>query len=894
MAFIFDPQRVRPTKNKTATYSSFEVQECVVRTKQELLRFCVVYRSTQISSKSSYQQTRIALFFDQFNEYLDALLQKCGRPIIMGDFNFHMENEHDPVAQRFASLCRSKGLKQHVESSTHIAGGILDLVLTAENTTDSLQIEDLQIDQDTATTSDHYFVSFSIPVLLQNTDGTIYDTITYRDYDSINMEEFKSDCLLKFSYLKFECLNDVTDNFSTLLKEIIDYHAPEKTCKIKTNRNPWWNTNCNDARNIRRKAERRYKKDPTNPDVSKFYKEARIDAAIIINQQRNNYYRKKLNRVAGNAKETYKVINHLLDKEYSKSKLPNGTSDRAVAENLRQFFDSKIRNIYSEISEEKNKCTGQERDSHSFLINGPATPGMSSFEHMIEEMELLQIINSMPNKQCSLDPIPMFLLKSCAHELLPVISYIVNQSLQSGCFPEKLKTAVITPVLKKPDLDPDVMNNYRPISNLTWLSKILEKCVHKQLTLYLENNSLLSKFQSGYRRNFSCETAITRIHNDILLMIDKKTNIFLTLLDLSAAFDTVNHRLLLKKLQQSYGIEHNVLSWIQSYLTDRSFKVRVRNDESENCSLQIGVPQGSILGPILFILYTKSLETVVSKYNISVHFYADDTQLYMSFNVHLDDPDISQLSACFLEIKAWMLSNHLKLNEDKTEIIEIGPYENKFSEVWLATTKIKLGNKAKNLGFIFDDSLSLKEQLTAVAQKCNMNLRNLRRIGSKLSKDLKTQLVHSCILSQIDYCNAVYGSLNESQIQLLQKLQNAAVRFIFNLKKRDHITPYLKELHFLPVRERISYKIALLTFKGIHGIAPSYISELLHLKDPNTTYELRTNQERYILRTDQKSHFKKTQGAFSQRAPYIWNSLPICVRAQTDISMFKSALKTHY
>ena len=186
------------------------------------------------------------------------------------------------------------------------------------------------------------------------------------------------------------------------------------------------------------------------------------------------------------------------------------------------------------------------------------------------------------------------------------------------------------------------------------IEKILEKCVHKQLTLYLENNSLLSKFQSGYRRNFSCETAITRIHNDILLMIDKKTNILLTFFDLSAAFDTVNHRLLLKKLQQSYGIEQNVLSWIQSYLTDRSFKVRVRNDESENCLLQIGVPQGSILGPILFILYTKSLETVVSKYNISVHFYADDTQLYMSFNVHLDDPDISQLSACFIEIKCYL------------------------------------------------------------------------------------------------------------------------------------------------------------------------------------------------------------------------------------------------
>ena len=320
----------------------------------------------------------------------------------------------------------------------------------------------------------------------------------------------------------------------------------------------------------------------------------------------------------------------------------------------------------------------------------------------------------------------------------------------------------------------------------------------------------------------------------------------------------------------------------------------MRDGESDQCSLHIGIPQGSILGPLLFILYTKSLETVVTKYGISVHFYADDTQLYMNLNVHSDEPQISQLTVCFIEIKSWMSSNYLKLNEDKTEIIEIGPYVNKFSKICLATANIKLTRKAKNLGFMFDDSLSLKEQLTSVVQKCNMNLRNLRRIGFKLSKDLKIQLVHSCILSQLDYCNSVFGSLNESQLQTLQKIQNAAVRFIFNLRTRARITPYLKELHFLPVKQRISYKTALLTFKGIHGIAPSYISELLHLKDPNTVYGLRANHERYMLKTDLKTHFKKTRGAFSYSAPYIWNNLPTSIRTETDIKKFKTVLKTYF
>ena len=154
--------------------------------------------------------------------------------------------------------------------------------------------------------------------------------------------------------------------------------------------------------------------------------------------------------------------------------------------------------------------------------------------------------------------------------------------------------------------------------------------------------------------------------------------------------------------------------------------------------------------------------------------------------------------------------------------------------------------------------------------------------------------MHSCILSQLDYCNAVFGSLNESQIQILQKIQNSAVRFIFNLSLRDHITPYLKELHFLPVKQRINYKIAMLTFKSIHGIAPPYITELIHLKSPNSIYGLRANHEPYILKTDLKTHFKRTEGAFSYKAPYVWNNLPDTVRLETDFEKFKTALKTFY
>ena len=172
-----------------------------------------------------------------------------------------------------------------------------------------------------------------------------------------------------------------------------------------------------------------------------------------------------------------------------------------------------------------------------------------------------------------------------------------------------------------------------------------------------------------------------------------------------------------------------------------------------------------------------------------MHLYADDTQIYFSFDIHSKDPDLSDIRNCFQEIKMWMSQNFLKLNEDKTEVIEIGFYENRFSDLLLGNSSIKISEKAKNLGFYIDDTMSLKAQIAAVIQKCNMSLRNLHRIGSKLTKELKIQLVYSCVLSHLDYCNSVLGCISEAQLKTLQKIQNNAVRFIFGLKGKDYHKP---------------------------------------------------------------------------------------------------------
>ena len=490
----------------------------------------------------------------------------------------------------------------------------------------------------------------------------------------------------------------------------------------------------------------------------------------------------------------------------------------------------------------------------------------------------------------------MWLFEHCLPELNELVLIIVNQSLSSGCFPSSLKSAIIRPSLKKVGLDPDVLKNYRPISNLTFLSKIIEKCVHKQLCTYIENENLFAEFQSGYRNFHSCETAVTRIHNDMLIMIDQQSNVILLLLDLSAAFDTINHSLLIKKLQKLYGIQGSVISWLKSYLIDRSFTVRVKRSSSSSCVLEIGVPQGSILGPLLFILYTKDLEEIVTKYGYSIHLYADDTQIYLAFDVHSSCPDMSNIQNCFKEIKNWMAINFLKLNEDKTEFIDIGYYQSPVSSLSLGNEVLKPVLKAKNLGFYFDHKMSLDAEIQATQKICNIQLRNLWRIASHLTFELKVQLVQSCVLSHLDYCNAVYGYLSEVNLQKLQKLQNSAARFIFNLygkKKMEHITPYLKKLHFLPVRYRIMYKAALLVFKCLNSMAPGYLSSLINIRS-NNLHNLRKDNDFFLLEVPSPPRFTKTYGAFSYYGPSIWNNLPYSIRCLTDILDFKAKLKTYF
>ena len=309
--------------------------------------------------------------------------------------------------------------------------------------------------------------------------------------------------------------------------------------------------------------------------------------------------------------------------------------------------------------------------------------------------------------------------------------FIINQSLQTGVFPSSFKKAVITPLLKKPSLD-CIFKNYRPISNLSFISKVLEKVVAAQLTSHLTEHHLLETFQSAYRQHHSTETALLRVQNDILCALDSQCTVLLLLIDLSAAFDTVDHQILLQRLETCFGLSGNVLHWFTSYLNCRQQCVSLKNVKSETQGLLWGVPQGSVLGPILFSLYVSPLAAVIRKHLVNYHMYADDVQIYISFKPDTSSPAIEALQNCVSDIRQWMYSNKLKLNDGKTDVILFGRKSQvsllPLDCVSVGDCNIKFSTSARNLGILMDRELTMRNQVNSVCQSTFYYLKKISRI----------------------------------------------------------------------------------------------------------------------------------------------------------------------
>ncbi len=598
-----------------------------------------------------------------------------------------------------------------------------------------------------------------------------------------------------------------------------------------------------------------------------------------VHTAKSSHFHNKINN-APDMRNLFRTFNSLL----CPPSPPPTTS--ITADDFAIFFTNKTKTISSQFSPPLTQDPQPTRSTAQ-------TPIFSFCP--LTEAEVSKLLLSSHPTTCPLDPIPSHLLQAISPALLPALTHIINTSLLTGIFPTAFKQAQVTPLLKKPTLNTSLLENYRPVPLLPFIAKTLERVVFNQVSLFLSQNNKLDAKQSGFRSGHSTETELLSVTEALrIAKADSKSSV-LILLDLSAAFDTVNHQILLSTLS-SLDITGIPLRWFESYLTGRSFRVAWGGEVSKAHKLVTGVPQGSVLGPLLFSTYTTSLAPIIQAHGFSYHFYADDTQLYLSFRP--DDPTVAaRISGCLADISAWMKEHHLQLNLAKTELLVFPatPTLQHDFTIQLGSSTITPSASVRNLGVIFDGQLTFKEHIAKTARSCRFALHNIRKIRPFLTEHAAQLLVQALVISRLDYCNALLAGLPSNTIKPLQMIQNAAARLVFNEPKRAHVTPLFVSLHWLPVAARIQFKTLMLANRTTTGSAPSYFHSLLWIYIPSRS--LRSASERRLVVPSQRFKITLQNILFHRSWPVEWSShlhpecwIPVNLQATTENSSLSTLL----
>jgi hypothetical protein len=386
--------------------------------------------------------------------------------------------------------------------------------------------------------------------------------------------------------------------------------------------------------------------------------------------------------------------------------------------------------------------------------------------------------------------------------------------------------------------------------------------------------------------------------------LDRQRDVILVLLDLSAAFDTIDHEILLRRLHLRFGFEGPVLEWLKSYLHGRTQKVSIGTMVSKEHSLRYGVPQGSVLGPILFSLYMVPLEDIITRHDLNTVIFADDTQLYVACDAKTDYSVVRRIEDCVDEIRGWMRDNFLALNDAKTEIMWFSSCFKKvedlpiLKEVRIGDVQIAASTEpVRDLGVMIESSGSMDAHVAKVCKTASYSLWRISKLRNILDQSSTEKLIHAFVTSRIDYCNSVFFGLYDYQFRKLQHIQNSAARLVTRRKLERHIdmTPILRELHWLPVKARVEFKNLCIIFNLIRcgESAPFYLKELIQVHQP-TDRNTRSCMSINLVQRNFKPKPSRTYGdrAFSVYAPILWNGLPPSLRNMTTFAPFKSALKT--
>ena len=882
------------TVNSSISLSRFKTFEyicCNIEVKDGIIKLANLHR-LPYSNKHRFTPN---MFLEEFEDFLHTFLSMPGSTIIAGDFNFHVEENDDRYSNKFLELIDLHNLKQHVVGKTHKLGGTLDLMLTEDLPN---FVHDVVVDEDFEP-SDHFPINFSALCSIEN--ESFSKTVIVRNVRNLDLDKFREDLqnssLCDPSQYCNTSLNYTVELYDTVLSELFNKHCPseEKHYKAKHSKSRWYNRDLQLLKQNKRRAERKAKKYPT-PENKRLYTQLKNEYNFKLNETRDKFHKQTIEDSKNDKKSLNKAVNKLIG-NVKDSVYPTFDSPQNIADSMTDYYSQKVVDIHDNIKSDNSRLDLQLQPEIPF----PGTSKLQKFSPLNSE-KLTKLIMEMNSKTSILDPLPTSIVKKCLDLLLPIILHIVKVSLNEASFPQHLKHASVTPIVKEEENNHQLFPNYRPLSNLTFLSKVLEKVVSEQINSHLIENNLHAKHQSGYKKKHSCETGMFKMVGDVQQMTAKRNHVALLLLDLSSAFDVLNHDILINRLQVHFGIEGDALTWLTTYLKGRTFSVCIQGCHGKKTVLLFGVPQGSLLGPLLFILYSKQIETIALKYGLSVQLYADDSQLYIELERTSDLYDEKvKIESCLKEIQVWMSTNYMKLNSSKTKLIVFNPPRSPFNvplvnnyfHISFNETQLEESTSVVVLGSTLTPDFRLNSFINTKLKSCKNEIRNLKHVKGALDIDTRFMLINNLILTKLDYCNSLLAGCTQLEIKRLQTVMNDAVRFVFSVNRRAHISQYLQKLHLLPVKFRILFKLCTLAHNIVSGTAPKYLSDIFSCYQPTSSMSLRHDAGR-----DEKmlvySPGKLPEKCIFQKLISAWNALPFRLRSFDTCETFKKQLKTYY
>ncbi|KAG6454220.1 hypothetical protein O3G_MSEX008573 [Manduca sexta] len=818
------------------------------------------------------------------SDALDAIsesihsMARCNYTCILGDLNIDLSRSDSIKAQELINFCKQHNLEQLIKEPTRITDDsetILDVVMT-----DSIaRCRHVHVIHNRCL-SDHAMVLVDFDIKKPKLTKRVR---SQRNLNDLDLELFRADLQL----IPWESINtldhvdEMLESFNIYLLTLFDVHAPIKNIVYKSKPKPWITSLIKFMMSLRDKAFLKASKDKT--DSSKeYYKTLKNLVTSATEREKKAYFNSTINSMTHAPSILWRNIrNVVVSDNIHSNPIPDHLND-----------PDKINYHFLDLPPVNATCGSQ-----TVKINNDKTNTYTEFNlALTTESEVLKVINSIKTKASGHDELNIDMIRLTLDATLPIITNIVNKSIETLTFPTCWKRALVRPIPKKSSIDS--LKDLRPVSILPVLSKVLEKIVLDQVRKFVDLHNIIPKFQSGFRRGHGTETALLHITDDLTEASDRGLTSIMVLLDYSRAFDCLPAEILLHKLK-NYNFSTEACKWFQTYLCGREQMVVTEgNDGQRKFSalkpLTRGVPQGSLLSPMLFTLFTADMPSCFKfcKY----HLYADDTQLYYSFKGKNTIQAIEDVNADLARIYNWSTTNSLALNPAKSKMLVLGTKQ-QIKYVSVCTERIKINNvdieqvaSARNLGINIDAEQKYIEHVNMKIRSAFFKLKTLYKIRPYINEELRHTMTELLVLSHFNYCSSVYSRrINSYTEKAIQRVQNACIRFCYNIPKRDPITPVLNRKGILNMRSRMELQYAGLIHRIIWNKTPAYLFEKLTWYQQGSKH-LRSASLNMIKIAPHTS--ARYRGCFKFAAASIWNDLPPPLRLKGSVGSFKNKYKS--